>query len=87
MTTVLFGSDFEMTCAQCGAALSAPEWSEFEDEQHVLNLWSCTKCGHQFQTKAVVPSIAESVIEIFFPSLLVAEDSKKREQHNATPPS
>jgi hypothetical protein len=72
MTMVVLKSDFGMTCVQCGDPLSAPEWSEFEDEQHVLNFWFCAKCGCQFQTKAVVPSIAESVVEIFFPSLLVA---------------
>jgi hypothetical protein len=72
MTTVVLKSDFGMTCVQCGDPLNAPEWSEFEDERHVLNLWCCTKCDCQFETKAVVPSIAESVIEIFFPSLLVA---------------
>ncbi len=63
---------FGTTCAQCGDLLIAPEWSEYEDDQHVLNLWSCTKCGCQFETEAFLPSIAESVLWAYFPSLLVA---------------
>lgn len=70
-------SDCGMTCAQCGDALIAPEWSEYVSERHVLNLWSCTKCGCQFETSAYVPADSESkiynkVLEEFFPSLLVA---------------
>jgi len=72
MTTIILASDYGMPCVQCGDPLIAPEWSEFEDEHHVLNLWTCTKCGCQFETKATVPSIAESVVRAFFPSLLVA---------------
>jgi hypothetical protein len=72
MTTLGATSDYGMPCVQCGDFLIAPEWSEFEDEQHVLNLWACTKCGCQFETEASVPSISEAVIGAFFPSLLVA---------------
>jgi len=72
MTAIVFASDYGTTCEQCGDLLIAPDWSEYEDEQHVLNLWSCPKCGYHFETEAVVPSIAESVIRAFFPSLLVA---------------
>ena len=66
---------FGMNCTQCGDLLIAPEWSEYEDELHVLNLWSCTSCGSQFETKALLPA-AEPVndamtIKAFFPSLLV----------------
>ena len=70
-------SDYGMTCVQCGDLMIAPEWSEYEDERHVLNLWSCTKCGCQFEIEAVVPAGTEFVsddvaIRAFFPSLLVA---------------
>ncbi len=70
-----YHSVFGMNCAQCGDLLIAPEWSEYEDERHVLHLWSCTNCGCQFETTAFLPA-AESMndaatIEAFFPSLLV----------------
>ena len=40
------------TCAKCGEALIAPDWSEFVSERLVLNLWTCTDCGDRFETKA-----------------------------------
>jgi ribosomal protein L37AE/L43A len=66
---------FGMNCTRCGDLLIAPEWSEYEDERHVLHLWSCTNCGCEFETEALLPA-AESVndamtIKAFFPSLLV----------------
>ena len=66
---------FGMNCPECGDLLIAPVWSEYEDEQHILNLWSCANCGCEFETKALLPA-AESVndaetIQSFFPSLLV----------------
>ncbi len=76
-TTLSNHSVFGMNCAQCGDLLIAPDWSEYEDEQHVLNLWSCSNCGCQFETEELVPAAAaESVnaamaIKAFFPSLLV----------------
>jgi ribosomal protein L37AE/L43A len=70
-------SECETTCAKCGYALIAPEWSEYVIDGLVLNLWTCTKCGHQFETEAYMPADPESkidrkVLEEFFPSLLVA---------------
>jgi hypothetical protein len=68
--------DYGMTCAKCGDLLIAPEWSEYEDENHVLNLWSCPKCHIEFETEAFVPGGVKSgedeAIKAFFPSLLVA---------------
>ncbi len=66
---------FGMNCPECGDLLIAPEWSEYEDEHHVLHSWSCTNCGYQFDTTACLPA-AESMndaptIQAFFPSLLV----------------
>ena len=80
MTTAITAStrrsDYGMTCTQCGNLMIAPEWVEFEDERHVVNLWCCEKCGNQFEFKAFVPahdeSIDEAATEAFFPSLLVA---------------
>jgi hypothetical protein len=79
MTTVASfrNSEFETTCAKCGEALIAPEWSEYASERLVLNLWSCTKCGCRFETQARMLADSESMndrraVEAFFPSLLVA---------------
>jgi Zn ribbon nucleic-acid-binding protein len=68
---------FGMNCVQCGDLLIAPEWSEYEDDQHLVNLWSCSNCGCHFQTEALVTTSGRSanddaVIKGFFPSLLVA---------------
>src|SRR5512141_2834966 len=65
------------TCLKCGEALIAPDWSEFVSERLVLNLWTCTKCGDRFETKAYVPADAEPKMsqkdwEEMFPPLLVA---------------
>ena len=70
-------SDYGMTCAQCGDLLIAPEWSEHVNERHVLNLWSCTKCGCEFETTTFVPVSVPSMnnniaIKAFYPSLLGA---------------
>lgn len=75
MTPSNRGSVFGMNCPGCGDLLIAPEWSEYEDERHILNLWSCTNCGCQFESEALLPA-AKSVndaatITAFFPSLLV----------------
>ena len=67
----------EHACTKCGDPLIAPEWSVYFSERLVVNLWSCTKCGHQFETEAHMPADAKSIndtetIEAFFPPLLVA---------------
>jgi C4-type Zn-finger protein len=36
-------------CAQCGADLIEPEWSEHFPEHHMRNVWSCEACGYQFE--------------------------------------
>jgi hypothetical protein len=79
MTTVASfrNSEYETTCAKCGEALVAPDWSEYVSEGLVLNLWSCTKCGCQFETEAFVPADVGAMndriaVEAFFPSLLIA---------------
>jgi DNA-directed RNA polymerase subunit M/transcription elongation factor TFIIS len=36
-------------CAQCGAVLIAPEWSEHFPDNRVRNAWSCKACGYEFE--------------------------------------
>jgi ribosomal protein L37AE/L43A len=36
-------------CAQCGAEMIAPKWSEHLSDQCVRNVWSCEACGYQFE--------------------------------------
>jgi len=40
----------KLPCAQCGASLIAPVWSEFLDEQRVRHLWNCDDCTYVFET-------------------------------------
>jgi ribosomal protein L37AE/L43A len=35
-------------CAQCGAVLIAPEWSEHFPNR-IRNVWSCEACGYEFE--------------------------------------
>jgi DNA-directed RNA polymerase subunit RPC12/RpoP len=42
-------------CAQCGALISSPEWSESIDEYRVKHLWECEACGCNFETLACFP--------------------------------
>jgi transcription elongation factor Elf1 len=65
------------TCFKCGEALIAPAWSEFVSERLVVNLWSCTECGDQFETKVwmpanTAPKMSDKDWEQMFPALLVA---------------
>jgi ribosomal protein L37AE/L43A len=39
-------------CAQCGATIIAPEWSEHLSDRSVRNVWSCEACGYQFEHTA-----------------------------------
>ena len=43
------------TCAQCGAAIFMPEWSEYVDERRVRHLWECDACGYSFETLVCFP--------------------------------
>ena len=75
MTPSYRRSVFGMNCPECGDLPIAPEWSEYEDERHILNLWTCTSCGYQFESEALLPVAASvndaATIKAFFPSLLV----------------
>ena len=73
-------SKIEAICRECGNTLPAPEVAEFfNEEQLILNFWSCTNCGFQFETEEKIRSEAMSQIdesdeeaglfpETFFPS-------------------
>jgi hypothetical protein len=36
-------------CAQCGADIIAPQWSERLADHCIRNVWSCEACGYQFE--------------------------------------
>ena len=42
-----------LPCAQCGAGLKAPAWSEPVNERQVRHLWNCSDCGYVFETLVV----------------------------------
>ena len=66
--------EFETTCAKCGEQLIEPEWSEFVSDGLWVNLWTCTKCGNDFETEVCMPVDAEEdaeAVKDFFLSLLV----------------
>jgi ribosomal protein L37AE/L43A len=61
MVASIRSSNHEMACKKCGDTLISPEWSEyFNEEQLVLNFWSCTNCNDQFETETFVPAVADS---------------------------
>jgi ribosomal protein L37AE/L43A len=43
-------------CAQCGATIIAPEWSEHLSERRVRHTWSCETCGYQFESTVYFPA-------------------------------
>ena len=43
-------------CAQCGDTLFAPEWSEYLDDLRIRHLWSCDKCGYEFESEVYYPA-------------------------------
>ena len=47
-----------MDCAQCGAQLFVPDWSEYLDDRKVRHLWDCEACGYRFETIARFPGTA-----------------------------
>lgn len=47
-----------LPCAQCGAQLKRPAWSEPVNERQVRHLWNCGDCGYVFETMVVFCSDA-----------------------------
>jgi predicted RNA-binding Zn-ribbon protein involved in translation (DUF1610 family) len=50
-----------LPCAQCGAQLSAPTWSEPVSARQVRHLWNCSDCGYVFETLVVF--CADDIVE------------------------
>ncbi len=66
MATVasLRGPAHQTICAKCGDSPIAPDWVEyFTEERLILNFWSCTSCGHRFETEAALPAAPETAAE------------------------
>jgi hypothetical protein len=40
---------FGNQCAQCGADIIAPGWSEHLSDYCIRHVWSCETCGYQFE--------------------------------------
>jgi ribosomal protein L37AE/L43A len=57
------GSPFNL-CAQCGAELVAPIWTEHLDERHVRHPWPCKACGYQFETSMYFPLSNEACSQV-----------------------
>lgn len=43
-------------CAQCGADMIAPEWSEHVSDHCVRNFWSCEACGYRLKDTVYFPA-------------------------------
>jgi ribosomal protein L37AE/L43A len=60
----VYDSKIEAICRKCGNTLAAPELAEFfSEEQLILNFWSCSNCGFQFETEEKIRSEATPQIE------------------------
>ena len=63
-------------CIRCGEQLIAPDRCKYVDEEFVCYLWTCPKCGCQFESSACLYQEAKplppEIVEAFLPSLLVA---------------
>jgi hypothetical protein len=44
-------TSFVRPCAQCGADIIAPEWSEYLSNGWVRNVWTCEACGYGFEDR------------------------------------
>ena len=43
----------KLPCAQCGAKLIAPAWSEYFSAGRVRHFWSCDACKYEFEMTVV----------------------------------
>jgi C4-type Zn-finger protein len=53
LRTLLAGPDGK--CAQCGAAVIAPEWSEHISAGCLRNVWRCDTCGYRYEDTIYLP--------------------------------
>ena len=63
-------------CIRCVEQLIAPDRCKYADEEFVCYLWTCPKCGCQFESSVCLyqeaQPLAPEIVEAFLPSLLVA---------------
>jgi hypothetical protein len=62
-------------CWHCGSTLLCAEWSEAVAPEHVVTIWCCQVCDHEFETSGESAGQTVSKAELlraFFPNLLVA---------------
>jgi hypothetical protein len=52
---------FVRPCAQCGADIIAPEWSEYQSTGCVRNVWTCEACGYGFEDSVYFSAPLEGV--------------------------
>jgi RNase P subunit RPR2 len=75
MPTVASFRNFKYeTCGKCGEPLIAPEWSKYLSEKVVHNIWSCTKCGCEFETEVSMPPDIKA--EVRAPPQIASMNSK-----------
>ena len=55
-----------LPCAQCGAQLKGPAWSEPVNQRQVRHLWNCGDCGYVFETMVFfcVEDVAEPAAQL-----------------------
>ena len=73
-TASLRSSRHGAKCAQCGAKITAPDWSERAGPRETVHLWRCWCCGNEFETLDHHPTTAAptaELVEEFLPNLLV----------------
>ncbi len=44
-------------CAQCGATLAAPVWSEEVNDWQVRHLWTCDDCDYSYESLVCYPKV------------------------------
>jgi ribosomal protein L37AE/L43A len=54
-------NSFVRPCAQCGADIIAPEWSEYLSTGCVRNVWTCEACGYNFEDSIYFSAPLEGV--------------------------
>jgi len=52
------GTPIRGKCAQCGASIVAPEWSEHLSQYRVRNVWSCDLCGYRFEDTVYLSGVS-----------------------------